>query len=287
MTLKQRILNYCKSKNTSITLDELYDNFDSHKPTTVRARVYEQLGEGITQLGKGLYISEKAIVEQGDSLKIIDRLISNNEKYDFIFLDIPYEAKGQRSGKNGNRNLFPLDMISPGQFQTFIQKCELLLKEDTSPILFMITSGKSSMNERNMYLNAFNSTSLKRCNEKGSYTKLWQNGTRMNMGKHLMPKEEIFIYTRSGLLNNKNELELDFRLTPDFEYPTSKPQSMIDSIIEQLTIPAHWVLDPFAGSGKVLKSCLKMERFCHSIDKNDTSIRIQRNALLYQQLTLF
>lgn len=286
MSLKSKILDYFNNANSSVQLADLYESFSEHKPTTVRARVYEQLGDGIIRVDKGLYISSNAIIQHGDSLKIIDNLIHAKEKYDLIFLDIPYLAKGQRSGPNGNRNLFPLDMISVEDFQSFIKKCELLLSNEHSPILFMFTSGKSSSQELRSYLECFKQTSLKQCDTTGSYTKLWSNGKRMNMGKYPMPIENIYIFNRSGTFDLKN-VELHFRLVPDLSYPTSKPLPMIKSLIENFTKPLQWVLDPFAGSGKVLQSCLELGRRCHSIDISEQSIAIQKNHLLYQQLSLF
>jgi len=68
-------------------------------------------------------------------------MIEEGDLFDFIFLDIPYDAAGQ---KGGNRALFKCNTISPQEFGSLIGKLELLLKTDTSPLIFMFTSGKTS-----------------------------------------------------------------------------------------------------------------------------------------------
>lgn len=270
MSLRNRILELLTNTGKNMTMQEIYTNFPDVAKTTVRGRVYDSLGKGITRVGKGLYISEEAIVEHGSSLEIIDRLISEGDLFDFIFLDIPYKADGQ---KGGNRNLFDCDTISPEEFGVFIKKLETILKTDTSPLLFMFTSGKTSKRAHDKYLSKFAETGLKQCQDTGSYTKLWSNGNRMNMGKYLMPSENIYIFSRSGVVENLESWELHFQLTPDLrEYPTSKPYPMIRKLVEQATKIGDWILDPFGGSGKTLKACMELKRKCHIIDSSDISI---------------
>ena len=182
MALKDKIIQLMGAKGAEMSMKDIYKNFPNVARTTVRGRVYENLGKGITKLGKSLYISTDAIVEHGDSLEIIDRLISEGDKFDFIFLDIPYMAAGQRSGPNGNRNMFPLDTISPEQFGEFVQKLQGLLRTDNSVLVHMFTSGKTSVKAHDEYLKQFELTDLIQHGTVGSFTKLWPNGKRMNMG---------------------------------------------------------------------------------------------------------
>ena len=269
MSLRNRILQLLNNSGKQMSMQEIYTNFTDIAKTTIRGRVYDSLGKGIQRIGKGLYISSEAIVEQGNSLEIVDRMINEGDLFDFIFLDIPYQADGQ---KGGNRNLFDCDKITPEQFGVFIQKLELLLKTDTSPLLFMFTSGKTSQKAHNKYIAQFTNTGLKRCSRVGSYIKLWANGNRMNMGKYLMPSEHIYIFSKSGIVDNMSTWQIDFQLTPNTrEYPTSKPYGMIRTLIRQATNIGDWILDPFGGSGKVLKACLELKRKCHIIDSSDES----------------
>jgi DNA modification methylase len=266
MSLRQRILNIVRNTQGNITMKQLYTQFPDIAKTTIRGRVYDNLGKGITRIGTGLYISSEAIVEHGDTLQIVDRMIDQGDFFDFIFLDIPYSAAGQ---KGGNRNLFACDTISVDEFGVLINKFESLLKTDSSPLIFMFTSGKTSMRAHDNYMKQFNKSSLKLC-KIGSYTKLWSTGNRMNMGKYLMPPEHIYVFNKSGVIDN---WVLDFQEVPDVrEYPSSKPYPMIKKLVEQTTKIGDWVLDPFGGSGKVLKACLELKRMCHIIDNSPVAI---------------
>jgi hypothetical protein len=270
MSLRQRILDVLKSTGNKMSMMELYTKFPDIAQTTIRGRVYENVGKGITKLGKGLYISSEAIVEHGDTMQIVDNMVSQGDLFDFIFLDIPYDAAGQ---KGGNRDLFSCDKISPTQFGNLIGKLEILLKEDTSPLIFMFTSGKTSKPAHDKYMQQFNNSSLKMCNRTGSYVKLWNTGNRMNMGKYLMPAEHIYVFSKSGNVNNLDQWILDFQEVPNLkEYPSAKPYPMIRKLVEQATQIGDWVLDPFGGSGKILKACKELKRMCHIIDSSDIAI---------------
>lgn len=270
MSLRSKIVELLTTEGKKMTMQEIYTKFPEIARTTIRGRVYDSLGKGIQRLGKGLYISSEAIVEHGDSLKIVDRLVQEGDLFDFIFLDIPYQAAGQ---KGGNRNLFACDTITPEQFGSFVIKLETLLKTDTSPLIFMFTSGKASKSAHDKYIKQFNNTGLVQCNRTGSYIKLWANGNRMNMGKYLMPEEHIYVFSKSGVVNNLDQWIVDFQMVPDTrEYPTSKPYLMIRQLVKQATIVGDWVLDPFGGSGKILQACRELKRMCHIMDSSDRSI---------------
>lgn len=249
-------------------MKEIYTEFPDIKRTTIRGRVYDSLGKGITKLDNNLYISSEAIVEFGNSLELIDKMIDQGDKFNYIFLDIPYRAGGQRGG---NRNLFDRDTISPDQFKEFLVKLESLLFDDSSIISFMFTSGSSSRSAFNRYIEAFEHTSLTRCDYVGTYTKLWPNGNRMNMGRYLMPLENIYVYNKLGIIDNIDRLEMHYEDVPDKSYPTAKPLNMITSIVRQLSSLGDWVLDPFGGSGKTLEACLSLGRKCHIIDSSEDS----------------
>lgn len=267
MGLRKDILKQMSKRGKEITMKELCEKFPDQPKTTVRGRVYESIGKGITRLGRGLYISSDAIIEQGDSLEIIDRMVEEGDVFDFVFLDIPYKAGGQ---KGGNRNLFDKDKITPEQFGVFVSKVEKLLRTDDSPIAYMFTSGRSSKAAHDRYFKQFDNTELQLCDKIGTWTKLWANGNRMNMGKYLMPPENIYFFSRSGKVDVG---DVDFSLSVKFkEYPSVKPYPMIKSLVEQLTKVGDWVLDPFGGSGKILKACLELNRKCHIIDSDDVAI---------------
>ena len=85
MSLRQRILEVLKSTSQQMSMRELYTKFPDIAQTTIRGRVYENVGKGITKLDKGLYISSEAIVQHGDTMQIVDDMISQGDLFDFIF----------------------------------------------------------------------------------------------------------------------------------------------------------------------------------------------------------
>lgn len=137
----------------------------------------------------------------------------------------------------------------------------------------MFTSGKSSKGAHDRYFNEILKTNLKQCSRVGTYQKLWGNGNPMNMGKYEMPKENIYIFTRSGELEGLQNWELDFRMVPPLKsYPTAKPLGMIRKLVEQATKIGEWILEPFGGSGVTLKACMETKRKCHIFDISEKAI---------------
>lgn len=264
-SIRQRILECLNNKGCKMSIREIYEHLPDVAETTVRGKIYNNVGKGITKIDRGLYISSDALVELGSSLNIIDRMIDEGDLFEYVFLDIPYNAGGT---KGGNRDLFKPDTISVEEFGVFMKKVEQLLISDTSPVIYMFTSGKSSKRHHDKYFEKISSV-LELCTQ-GSYEKLWKNGNPMNMGKYLMPKEHIYVFTKSGNIDVENPV-LDFSMTPDMKYPTSKPYEMIKSLVGQFTDKDDWVFDPFGGSGKILKACQELGRMCHTIDNSEES----------------
>lgn len=265
-SIRQRILACLNKSGKKMTMKEIYTNLPDVAQTTVRGKVYNALGKGIERVDRGLYISSDAIAELGSSLEIINRMIDEGDQFEFVFLDIPYHAGGQKGGK---RDLFTPDKITPEQFEKFISKVKTLLISDTAPVIYMFTGGKSSKVYHDKYFNKISAV-LELCTQ-GSYEKLWKNGRPMNMGRYKMPSEHIYVFTKSGKIDVDNPI-LDFSLAPEIhEYPTSKPYQMIRSLVEQFTKPNDWIFDPFGGSGKILEACLELGRMCHIIDNSERS----------------
>ncbi len=65
-------------------------------------------------------------------------------------------------------------------------------------------------------------------------------------------------------------------------YPTQKPEALLSRLVESLTLPGDWVLDPYAGSGTTLAVCAKLGRSAIGIDDSPAAIEMtcQRLAAL-------
>jgi hypothetical protein len=291
MSLRSRIISYLESQEREVELSELYEHFDSEKHTTIRGRINESVGSKIIRTGRGKYLlvgaEIEAVIEKTDSRLAIPNILKANIHYDLIFLDIPYRTGGQ---KGGNRDLSNYHMIEPEEFEKIINQAEKMLRTEDSQLYFMIAGGKSSKVAADKYLRAFAPTNLKVAG-KGSYLKLNKNGTICNMGKYTMPPEDIYVFSHSGKLYSDNTM-LDFEITrPPLPkqggYPTQKPFNLIEQIVNQSTKIGDSVLDLFGGSGVMLETCLKLNRFIHTMDISDDSInRMLKIAQSYTQRVL-
>lgn len=277
--LKQQIIQYLKNKGDEATLSELYEHFDNVKHTTIRGRINEDVGTKFIRTGKGTYMllgaEIEAVIEKTDSRLAMPEIIKANIYYDLMFFDIPYKTGGQ---KGGNRDLSNYEMIEPEEFEKIINQAQKMLRTEDSQIYFMIAGGTSSKAAADKYIRAFAPTDLKVAG-RGSYLKLNANGTVCNMGKYLMPAEEIYIFNHSGKLQINEEIpQLDFQLTrPPLPksggYPTQKPLELMKQIIKQSTNIGDRVLDMFGGSGVTLEACLMLKRFIHTMDISDEAIK--------------
>lgn len=274
-SLITRIKKYLAAQGKEMEITEIYAMFPEQKRTTIRGRINENVGNGITRLSKGLYISSEAIVEHANILERVDSMIKSGMKYDFIFLDIPYKSAGQRGGNQnkftsngGIRRIAKFETISPEQFNDLLVKMKQLLT-DEGTMQFMITSGSSSKKDVDRYIDCFAAAGyieLKR----GQYTKMNGNGTRCNIGKYLLPPEEIIIYGLKEM--DVSDWVVDFAEVRTLGYPTQKPVSMMKKLIAQATKIGAWILDPFGGSGATLKACIETKRNCHIMDVSENSI---------------
>lgn len=264
-TLINRIKSYLKSQGKTLEIHDLYSAFPEEKRTTIRGRINENVNNGITRVSRGLYISSDVIIEHADIMKRLDSLKESGMQYDFIFLDIPYKSTGQRGG---NRKIAKFNTISVSEFQELLDKSKDILTDDGT-IQFMITSGKSSKREVDKYINCFNNAGYIQL-KRGAYTKMNANGTKCNIGKYLLPPEEIIIYAKKEL--DVSNWTVDFAEVRVLDYPTQKPVSLVEKLLIQATKIGDWILDPFGGSGAMLKACRKLKRKCHIMDISAKSI---------------
>jgi site-specific DNA-methyltransferase (adenine-specific) len=63
-------------------------------------------------------------------------------------------------------------------------------------------------------------------------------------------------------------------------YPTQKPRGIVDRIVKVHSDPGDLLLDPFAGSGTLGASALKLGRDCILMDSNPEAIKIMKERLV-------
>ena len=62
-------------------------------------------------------------------------------------------------------------------------------------------------------------------------------------------------------------------------YPTQKPEALLTRLVESLTMPGDWVIDPYMGSGTTLAVCARLGRRATGIDDNPAAIEVARKRL--------
>ncbi len=278
--LVAQIKSFMKSYGGDIPLAKIYDAFKDEKRSTIRGRINEVVAskeKSIIRTARGQYLllgaEVEALVEKADTKDAMFEILKANIYYDLIFFDIPYKTSGQ---KGGNRDLSNYEMISPEEFSLIVKQAEKMLYSEESQVYFMIAGGKSSIKEANHYIRAFNETALNLA-AKGSYTKLNANGTQCNMGKYLLPAEQILIYSPNGKLFKPEDTVLDFRLQrpplpKNGGYPTQKPYELFYQIFKQAVPDGGKILDAFLGGGNSINAALDQKKKIHGIEISSDAI---------------
>lgn len=124
-------------------------------------------------------------------------------------------------------------------------------------------------------------------------TGIWHKTNPMprNMNLHFVNSTEAWIYftykKRTGTFNNGGAIFHDFietSVTPNSErkygkHPTQKPESLVQHLVEVLSNPHDWVLDPFMGSGTTGVVSKKADRNFIGIEINNEYFRIAEERI--------
>jgi len=63
------------------------------------------------------------------------------------------------------------------------------------------------------------------------------------------------------------------------DYPTQKPEALLERLVLALTKPGDWALDPTCGSGTMLAVCATNGRHAVGVDASEVAIRIAEQRL--------
>ena len=210
-----------------------------------------------------------AWIHSGDAVDVLPKLAKEGFKADMVFLDIPYNTSGIKSG---NRELI-FDKITPDKFRKVVNSLSDIVQDENSPIIFMHSTSSTGMKDMQAYIDVI-SEQFKPV-AKGFYTKYYKNGNRVNMPmrKDKLPPEALILMTKSGEFSSvSKELNLDFDLVRPRGYPTEKPAELLKEIIEMTTYEGDMVLDPFAGSGVTGAEAVKAGRDATLIEKSEDAV---------------
>lgn len=266
MSVKQNILNAFKKE---FTLKMAYSVNPDMNKTSVRARIYENIGVYFERIGTGLFMVKQDNGEYDEQVMLIEgdgRDLSKIEdaSIDAIITDHPWMDK--KANKGGNRNFASYNCFEYTE-KDFEEKARVL---KPGSFLVEMLPAENATNYDYLY-------KIKKMAEKAGfqyYSKVpWKKGNFVsNTGRKAKNTEDMLIFSKG----EPRELRLDAKKTKNtgvvsymkgtngmlptcFDVPpvpkkdvisqSEKPVELVKQIIEYITKEDEIILDQFAGSG--------------------------------------
>ena len=276
--MAQRIFELMKDKDT-FTLKELNAAIEDKPATTLRARVYDNLGTMFQKVSRGVY----TVINDGDTTVLTingngrDLSMLEDGEIDCIITDHPYEDK--KSLKGGNRDFGKYELFQYTQ-EDFDEKARVL-KDGAFLVEFF---AEENANNYNYIYNC------KKMAEKAGLkyyaTVPWTKGTFVaNTGRKAKNMEQIVLFTkgeprrlrpdkqRGGIMRGAaGMLPISFDFQPkavkEKIHKAEKPVELLKTIISFVTKAGETILDQFAGSGNLGLAALATRRNCILIEKS-------------------
>ena len=277
-SMAQRIYHLMMDKET-FTLKELNEAITDKPASTLRARVYDNLGTMFQRVGRGVY----AIIK-GDGSAVVamngdgrDLSMLNDNSLDAIITDHPYEDK--KSLKGGCRDFANYELFKYTQ-EDFDEKARVL-KDGAFLVEFF--AEENANNYDYIY-------QCKKMAEKAGFkyyaTVPWTKGTFVaNTGRKAKNMEQVVIFTkgeprrlrpdkqRGGLMRGAAgmlPIAFDYQPKPVKKklHKAEKPVELLKQIISYVTKPGEYILDQFAGSGNLGIAAKQTGRFAILIEKS-------------------
>lgn len=230
---------------------------------------FERVADGVYRIkvnGK-----EAAVIIPGDALEILPKLVEDGFKADMVFLDIPYDAEGNKGGNRMNKAKNTLfNTISVEEFGDIVMpNVEKILREENSPVIYMFSQSKTSKETMALYSEKIVGAGFIPL-AKGDYFKMSSKGTRLTkpMRPEPLDPEGIIIFNKTGEFDFTEKPNLQYKLVRPRGYQTEKPAELLKSLIALTTEEGDVVFDPFAGSGVAIDEAVKAGRKGVGIEKN-------------------
>lgn len=272
---------FCKKE--AFTLKEAYEALAGRAQTTVRARIYENLGILFERVGKGIY----AVIRDGQECILIEgdgRGLSRfrDESIDCIITDHPW--LDPVSNKGGNRSFADYEcfqytmedfrekarVLKPGRFlaeflpaenennyeqlfqiKQYAKECglEYYCKVSWKKGKFISNTGRKAKNTQDIMI----------------FTKGRARPMRVDAKKSKASGKPCFMSGAAGML----PAMFDVEPVPRGEkiHQSELPVSLCEQLLEYLTREGEIILDQFAGSGAVGVAALRKGRRCILIEK--------------------
>lgn len=246
-------------------LRDIYPMFPEYAEETVRARIYEHLGEVFERLDRGVYIakigdSDVAVIK-GDAWEEIENLKS--ESFDAIITDPPYPwldhhvETGTTRKESGELSFETRDLDGEilSEFYRVLKDgahCLIFvpsLSGDTlEPVIGLVRKAENEGLEFNKYF-------------------VWDK-EKIGMGYNGRCRYEGVLFLSKGerrmpVDRSVPDLIPVERISPsDRGHETEKPVALLKQLVLFSTEEEETILDPFAGSGSTGVACAELNRNC-------------------------
>lgn len=264
----------------SFTLKEAYAAIPDKPATTIRGRIYDNLGILFEKVSKGVYrsIDKNCVLIEGDGRDL--SMIEDNS-IDCIITDHPWDDK---STKGGNRNFANTFDCFNYTLEDFKEKARVL---KDGAFLVELIPAESETNFDYLY-------SIKKMAEKAGfqyYAKVpWIKGDFVsNTGRKSKNSEDLMFFSKGKARNLRIDakktkatgitqymsgtnkmLPTCFNVSPinkkEKIHQSEKPVSLWEQVIDYVTKEGEIILDHFAGSGSVGQAAINKGRRCILIE---------------------
>lgn len=276
-SLAELIYKTFKSKE-KFTLKEVYEAFSTKPNTTLRARIYDNLGVKFDKIAKGVYCTKDdentclLMEDDGRDLSMFE-----DQSIDCIITDHPWKDKKANVG--GGRKFALYDCFNY-TLDDFKEKARVL---KDGAFLVEIIPAENETNYKYLY-------QIKQYAEECGllyYSKVsWKKGSFVsNTGRKAKNTQDVMIFSKG----KARPLRTDVKKTKEtgiscymsgtskmlptefnHQYVSKKerihqaelPVSLVEDIIEYVTLENEVILDQFAGSGSVGIAALNKKRNC-------------------------
>ena len=279
MSLASDMFNAVKFAG-AFRMEDLYKLFQDKPKTTIRGRVYDNLGKLFKRVGRGSYV----VIDKADDTSVCmlnqdgrDLSFLENECVDAIVTDHPYSDK--KSLKGGSRDFANYDLFLYTQ-EDFNEKARVL---KSGGFLVEFFAEENANNYDYIYR-------CKKMAEEAGFqyyaTVPWTKGTFVaNTGRKAKNSEQVVIFTkgkprrirpdkqRGGLMSGAAgmlPITFDYQPKPVKQkiHKAEKPVELLEAILEFVTLPDETVLDQFAGSGNLGIAAMLKQRKAILIEKS-------------------
>lgn len=279
--IKDFLIGYFDDRE--FTLEEAYKVLPFEKHTSIRGRIYENLGITFERIRKGTY---KAYIKDESCLLLErdgrDLSFLPDKSIDCIITDHPW--LDEKANKGGNRNFCNYQAFRYTQ-EDFNEKARVL-KDGCFLVEIMPSETESN------YEYLYQVKQMAKAAGFEYYAKVpWKKGSFVaNTGRKAKNTEDVMIFSRGKARSMRPNVKKDLAepgikhymsgangMLPtcfDFQPPdkdsrihqAEKPVGLIESILNYFTYQDELVLDQFAGSGVVGEACINKKRRCILIE---------------------